>query len=193
MNHRSNIGKSLGRTLSIFAALLVFNVSVQADCNDNILETTPTDRFIDNLDGTVTDRQTGLMWARCTQEQTLGDTGDCDGSVIGPGYTWEQALQQAAIGPTAGTNTDTDWRLPNIKELSSIVERACSEPFTNEEVFPNIPLPNGSFFWSSSPISFIDDVPEPEAEAWGIDFWYGNSGTGLRGDLHRVRLVRGGQ
>jgi hypothetical protein len=60
--------------------------------------------FVDNGDGTVTDRATGLMWMQSDSRRTMN---------------WEQALQYAEDLQFAGYD---DWRLPNVKELQSIVD-----------------------------------------------------------------------
>ena len=60
--------------------------------------------FVDNKDGTVTDTATGLMWTR----EDSGSPMD-----------WEHALQYAEGLKVAGHE---DWRLPNAKELQSIVD-----------------------------------------------------------------------
>jgi hypothetical protein len=60
--------------------------------------------FVDNGDGTITDRATGLMW-------TKGDSGTT--------MNWQQALEYAEDLAHAGFD---DWRLPNVKELQSIVD-----------------------------------------------------------------------
>ena len=60
--------------------------------------------FIDNGNGTITDRATGLMWTKSDS----GFTGN-----------WEQALSYAEKLEYAGHD---DWRLPNAKELLSIVD-----------------------------------------------------------------------
>jgi hypothetical protein len=59
---------------------------------------------VDNGDGTVTDRATGLMWQKADSGKTMD---------------WEQALAYAE-GLTCGGHSD--WRLPNAKELQSIVD-----------------------------------------------------------------------
>jgi hypothetical protein len=63
--------------------------------------------FVDNGDGTVTDRATGLMWSQ-------------DDS--GTGVTWEQALAWAQSRNEANYLGHDDWRLPNAKELESLVD-----------------------------------------------------------------------
>ncbi|MHC4932818.1 MAG: Lcl C-terminal domain-containing protein [Planctomycetota bacterium] len=61
-------------------------------------------RFVDNKDGTVSDLATGLMWVR---------------SDSGKPMNWRQAL---AYCERLGLAGHRDWRLPNIKELQSIVD-----------------------------------------------------------------------
>jgi hypothetical protein len=72
--------------------------------------------FVDNGDGTVTDNATGLMWSK-------DDSGE--------GMNWEDALawvQQKSEENYLGYN---DWRLPNAKELQSIVDYTRSPQTTN--------------------------------------------------------------
>jgi len=71
--------------------------------------------FVDNGDGTVTDKATGLMWAQ-------------DDS--GKAMNWQDALawvQQQNAADYLGHN---DWRLPNAKELQSIVDYSRSPDTT---------------------------------------------------------------
>ena len=59
--------------------------------------------LVDNGDGTVTDNRTGLIWQQ-------GEPG---------AMTWNSALTYCEGLSLAGS---TDWRLPNIKELESLVD-----------------------------------------------------------------------
>ena len=78
-------------------------------------------KFIDNEDETVTDSATGLMWAQ-------DDSGE--------GMIWNDALVYAEDSELAGY---TDWRLPNIKELQSIVDYSYSPSASDDdEVGPAI-------------------------------------------------------
>jgi hypothetical protein len=61
-------------------------------------------KFIDNHDGTISDNATGLMWAKVDSKTT---------------YNWENALKYAEKITLAG---HSDWRLPNAKELQSLVD-----------------------------------------------------------------------
>lgn len=144
--------------------------------------TTPVSRFQDNGDATVTDRSTGLMWARCP-EGLFG--ADC---AAASAFTWEGALIRARDSVLAGY---TDWRLPNVKELSSLVEERCSDPAINLAVFPNTPALG---FWSASPHAYSsNDTWLTSNGAWIVFFYYGYVGKDYRSDSYRVRLVRTGQ
>ncbi len=111
-------------------------------CNQNIIPTTPGEHFIDNGDGTVTDIRTGLIWMRCSLGQ-IWDGATCAGTAAT--YTWQQALQVAAGYTYAGSSA---WRVPDKKQLRSIVERACYEPAINLDIFPQ--MPDVGRYWTSS-------------------------------------------
>ena len=134
-----------------------------------------------SLDGTeVTDSKTNLTWKRCAEGMTWNGT-NCSGTAAI--FTHDGALQQAAI--QAGS---VGWRLPNVKELSSIVDKSAINPAIDSATFPSTPP---TIFWSSSPF-----VSAPSS-AWVVDFGVGVVGgtSNNRNDTtHRylVRLVRGG-
>ena len=164
----------------LFSALLLLaTVPALANqvCNPNIPASTPSERFTVHGDGTATDNRTGLMWKRCAEGQSGSDC--ATGSVTG--HNWQQALELADSHSYAGYS---DWRLPNIKELASIVELRCYSPAVNLEVFPSTP---SSWFWSSSANS------SSSSSAWGVNFGYGNDRSSFRYYGYAVRLVRGGQ
>lgn len=110
-------------------------------------------RYTFNLvDGTVIDTYTGLMWQRCpvghsldangTTDNTSDDRCDANGDTS---VNWQAALQ-ASIGDS--TSGRSDWRVPNLKELESIVEPNCALPALNNAVFPRSAV---SSLWSSTP------------------------------------------
>jgi hypothetical protein len=72
--------------------------------------------FLDNGDGTVTDRATGLMWARTDS---------------GAGLDWEHALAFVQAQNAADFLGHNDWRMPNTKELQSIVDYTRSPAATD--------------------------------------------------------------
>lgn len=66
--------------------------------------------YIDNGDGTVTHRSTGLMW---TKQDSWNDTGGC--------LNWIDAKKYVSRLTTAGYS---DWRLPTIDELKTIFDQS---------------------------------------------------------------------
>jgi len=114
-------------------------------CSDYIKETTPKRRFEIN-EHEVFDIQTGLIWQKCS----LGQTGDgCSGTA--DTFSWREAFEAARLEQD---ETGTSWRLPNAKELDSIVERKCINPAINLEVFPNTPYRYKSFWVSTHDASY---------------------------------------
>ncbi len=117
------------------------------------------------------------MWKKCLE----GVNGASCDTGLPSAFTWHAALQQPIIlnieGGFAGY---IDWRLPNIKELLSVVEEQCYDPAINLNRFPNTP----SFYFHSG-------TPSGEY-VWSVDFIYGGLLTFNRYDSLAVRLVRGG-
>ena len=130
----------------------------------------PTEgRFVDNGDGTVTDNCTGLTW----QQETADIPGDDDNRV-----TWAEALRYCEDLEFAGHD---DWRLPNVRELQSIVDYGRYNPAI-DPVFSA----ESSWYWSSS--SFVDFT----RVAWRVSFNVGYVAHGDKlHDAHYVRAVRG--
>jgi hypothetical protein len=145
------------------------NAGLTQTCRASIVPTAPTDRFTVNGDGTVSDADTGLMWKQCPE----GLSGASCDTPIGGGlidyaalaHTWQEALAQvgsvnASADAAVNPGNHGDWRLPNVKELATIVERACHNPALNLAVFPGdykdrtVDTQDGRTdirFWSSSP------------------------------------------
>lgn len=157
-------------------------VTVQTCQTDNIPATTPSARFTVHGDGTVTDKATGLMWKQCSEGQSGSDCATGAAS----GYTWRFALQRAATVNSNGFAGYSDWRLPNIKELRSIVERQCIEPSINLTVFPATPV---AWFWSSSLVVAYDG----NAFVWRVNFNSGSELWDTKDYTLAERLVRSGQ
>lgn len=130
----------------------------------------------DSLNNLVVDRQTGLQWRRCVETKTWNGT-TC---VNGTGGTFRHAIAFAQASSVAG------WRLPNVKELSSLVEPSkASTPLIDTVAFPNTPT---GLFWSTTPD--VNSVLASEVNAFGVDFGGGLVSPYARAFLFSVRLVR---
>ena len=122
--------------------------------------------FTDHGNGTVTDGATGLVWQQQDDDRTR---------------SWVDALAYCEGLDFAGRS---DWRLPNIRELESIVNATTYNPAIDETDFPNT---NSSGYWSStSGASYSDD-------AWYVYFHDGHVYYGYRSNGYYVRCVRGGE
>ena len=116
---------------------------------------TVTGNFTDNANGTVTDNNTGLMWQK-----------DDDNTA----REWESAITYCEGLSLGG---DNDWRLPNIKELLSIIDTTY---------FPNT---NSSYYWSSTTDA------DYYTNAWLVYFGDGNDNDNGPTSSYYVRCVRG--
>jgi len=135
-------------------ACLPFGNVISQDCPPNSLKTAVDARFVVNADYTVSDLETGLVWKRCSEGQsTVDPTMPCGSGSI-QSYTWQGALNQAnTVNNGTGYAQVKSWRLPNIKELESIVEWGCQNPAFNSTVFPLTSGATGSAserYWSST-------------------------------------------
>ncbi len=131
-----------------FTSLFTAQAEVcSATSSINMPASTPTARFEFTPDDLIVmDKKTGLTWARCQWGHDWNPgTSSCVKNSSDT-VTWKQALIAVKDANTEYYGK-TGWRLPNIKELSSIVEYKCFEPAINNEVFPG--TRSGSF-WSNT-------------------------------------------
>lgn len=136
----------------------------------------PTPRFADQGDGTILDLLTGLVWmknAYCWGEQT-----------------WANALTKVA-GLNAGTEncsgyvtgTHTDWRLPQINELESLMDLGRSgSALPSDHPFSNVL----NMYWSATAFPGTGD-------AWFVSLFNGNVNAFDKGLTFDVWPVRGGR
>lgn len=170
-----------GKQLLAAMVLAAVQATAGAACNSAIPATTPSADFSED-GGTVLHKPSGLVWMRCALGQTWSG-GTCGGSATA--YTWQQALQAAkTLNDGAGYAGKVDWRLPNIKELQSIVEEGCYSPSINSSIFPNT---DASVFWSASASAYDSGL------AWYVIFSNGYAGSYYKNGYNQVRLVRAGQ
>jgi hypothetical protein len=131
-------------------------------------------RFIDNNDGTIYDRATGLEWIK--DPSALG-------GVWGSGITPTKMTCANAIINSEALNYagHTDWRLPNIKELQSIVDYGTYSPAINSTYFPNT---QSDRYWSGTTYAAYT------GSAWFVSFGVGDISVSDKVSSYYVRPVR---
>lgn len=102
--------------------------------------TNPDSAYAINGNGTVTDVRTDLMWKQCVEGQSGSN---CSGTASS--LDWFEALAAAQDATFAGFD---DWRLPNVRELLTLVEYCNFNPAINGNYFPGTPLTS---VWTGSP------------------------------------------
>src|SRR6056297_1574717 len=110
----------------------------------------PEPRFTDNGNGTVTDNLTGLIWAK---------NADCAGVMNwGAAVDSCNALASGTCGLSDGSSAG-DWRLPNVRELQSLIHYGYFGPALSNRAgtgraAPRIDNPftrqRMDWYWSSS-------------------------------------------
>ena len=178
--------KTLSTTpvILLLAQAIIFsgNAFAQACNNKEVAQTISAKNFIftdvvDNAGapGSIAfdNSPTKLTWQRCVYGQKWNPaTQECIGSPVL--LSWSQALIEAERSTIDGTG----WRLPNIKELNSILDMQCINPPYNLEVFPDTFASEDHGLWTSSP--HVDTEPDPVntqikvyTNAWYIDLGVG--------------------
>ena len=147
----------------------------------SIPASTPDSQLQDNGNGTITDRKTGLIWKQCVE----GLSGNTCASGSAEIFSWQQALQRAqTVNSGGGFAGASDWRVPTIKELSSLVEQQCAGPAINLTRFPNT---GSDIVWSSSAVA------GGTYNAWYVFFSNGYTYWLSKYYGNQLRLVRSGQ
>lgn len=129
-------------------------------------------RYVDNLNGTVTDTRTKLLWQQ---------TDD------GAKRSWEQAITYCEDLSLAG---EVNWRLPNFRALQSIVDDTKFNP-AMDPVFIGAKWDFQAAYWSSTTIMYTPPPTPPIARA--VEFANGNSSQDAKvNNYFYVRCVSGG-
>jgi hypothetical protein len=138
----------------------------------------PNPRFTDNEDNTVTDNLTGLMWAQ-------------DANATGT-ETWSNALTYCNDLDLGG---HTDWRLPNVKELLSLIDWAFAGPALSNDAgtdkwgtgLSSFSGVQSDYYWSSTTCA------HGTGNAWSVGLGRGYVGYPNKTNSYYVWPVRGGQ
>ena len=193
----------LGAAVVLVASIIVMSVGGNVATAGKSSPLPPA-RFVDNLDGTVTDTLTGLMWEQKTG--TVGSLVSCstaptcaDPTNVNNLYSWSSSGSAAdgmlftdflakmnctvlQFGGACGPGLHRDWRIPTSAELQSI-QNCLSSPCIDPIFGPTA----ASNYWSSS--SFAGNP----ANAWFVNFavatrtWTARPSTTTRGPCGAAR------
>jgi hypothetical protein len=154
--------------------------------HDGEIQAGATLRYRDNGNGTITDLNTKLAWEKQSDDGSIHDQNTL--------YTWDDAfgvhVAELNAANFAGHN---DWRVPNAKELQSIVNYenfnpAVSAAFNNNCSGSTVLTGSCtavSFYWSSTTVAFTPSL------AWDVNF-NGVVAAIDKSFKSHVRAVRGG-
>ncbi len=134
----------------------------------------PSPRFTDNGNGTVTDNLTGLIWIVAPHELEGNDGRQA----------WEAAIAYCRGLAYGGHD---DWRLPNVRELHSLVDFSRAVPaLPSGHPFVGIESSN---YWSSTTFAY-----EGFSEyGWWVSLFDGYTYYANKTNNYRVWPVRAGQ
>lgn len=162
----TNAGGGIGNHLKTETLSAGGTKKIHARCvRENQNSITITTRFLDNGDGTVLDRLTDLTWEK---------------SIKATAVTWEDAILYCE-GLNLGGNSD--WRLPNIKEIRSLSDENKVQPSVNNTSFNGVTITK---YWSST------SLPNQTTKAWYLDNNFGITTYDVKTATHSVWAVRGG-
>lgn len=174
--------------ISRFSLLLIpllclstYGLSTNANAQVCAKKTTPQTMSYGNFsfatEGLAKDELSKLTWDRCVYGQTWDvESANCLGSPAK--LTWTEALTVA--------ESKTNKRLPDIKELTSIMDMQCIIPPTDLNVFPNTPgsLDNG--LWTSTPYNVQN---KQVTYVWFIDLGFGTAHYRPETEKNFVRFI----
>lgn len=156
--------------------------------HDGALQAGATLAYVDNGNGTITDANTGLQWEKLSDDGGMHDRDTT--------FTWDAAF----TGHVATLNASNfaghnDWRMPNVRELESIINHqnvspAVSAPFNTGCLsgctVSSCSCTASSFYWSST--TYANSL----TRAWFVLFSDGVKDTSAKSNASFVRAVRGG-
>ena len=161
--------------------------------DDGALRRGGTLRYTDNGDGTITDANTGLVWEKKSSESGPHFHDNHFVWAPGAGSVWEWiTIVNAENG--SGFAGHSDWRIPNLRELQSLVDYENSGPAVAGELdtgcTPGCTVTTCSCT-EAAPVWTSTTFAADPALAWFVDFANGFAGNDVKSAPWHVRAVRG--
>lgn len=140
----------------------------------------PSPRFLDPGDGAILDTLTGVRWLKDAGTSTVGP---CGGGLM----DWREALDYVACLNEIEYSGHSDWRLPNVNQLESLMNAGEGDAaiWLQEQGFTGVH--SGQPYWSSTTVASLTD------HAWIADLSYGESLHWNKSDLAYVWPMRSGE
>jgi len=163
-------------------SLLMLNLASAQVCLPDVTPQTMTPANFDfSISGEAKDNLSELIWARCVVGQTWNGI-NCVGAP--KKLTWQEALLEAQTLNGSGDG----WRVPDIKELNTIIDRQCAFPPVNLVIFPDTPTSQDNGLWSSTPYIVEEDA---KTNAWYMSLGFGQMNYRAVSTSNFVRFVKG--
>lgn len=149
------------------------------ECYRSAKADTPSHHFKNLGQGIVADTRSGLTWMRCP----IGMRWNNDHCLNVPDRaSWSDAkIAIIRLNEEGGYAGFRDWRLPNLEELSTLIESKCYEPAINSAIFPDTP---STGFWTTT-----EDIYNRQG-AWLVYFLNGKPYMGNWDYEWAIRAVR---
>lgn len=172
-------------------------ISVAAKTDSNairLVRGTPTSelcdnsdgRFINFADGTVEDKNKGLMWKQCPEGSSGNACSSGSASAFSSAAQLVAQLNAANVAGSASGLGYADWRIPTRNEMASLLARNC----TGRLAAPASIMPlNGTLNFATATL----DADAPTTRLWSVNFLDGSIGQTLMSTPMHLRLVRAGQ
>jgi len=163
--------------LALTCSTLAYGVIDKAPKCADYFSTNQTFGHYQRMDsGLIEDTITGLTWYRCGAGQ-IWDDGQCKGNaLLLPFYEAQDWAESVELGGF------DDWRVPEIEEMTSLVELNCKSPSINTLVFSGI---EPEVYWSSESNFWMRSM------AWSLFFYRGHYfNKQAKFDSFRFMLVR---
>ena len=143
--------------------------------------------YTDNSNGTITDDRTGLVWEKLSIGSSIHDATQL--------YTWDDAFSKIAALNGSEFAGYTDWRLPSVSELQTLIDYGRANPAIASAfnagctsdgcVASPCSCTKPFHYWSST------TCQASAGDAWLVSFDAGYVVTDTKRNSYYVRAVRG--
>ncbi len=161
----------------LMVGLMVPVVAQGQKCDASKPATAPLSHFKVGPESALIDIKSQKNWLRCVVGMRWNGS-HCTGQSLT--YTWSGALEMVNEFNANKVGGRSNWRLPKVEELNSIVEKRCFKPAINLEAFPYSPEAG---FWTDSSVEGV------QPRVWIVHFLHGQQYIANKQQRWRIRLI----